>query len=68
MQLADLNSKPRGGKSLKDIIDRAIGVHLYLPPGSEHYKLLCLNIFLGSTQHGTPLNDKHSKSDDKRLL
>ena len=27
MQLYDLNSKPHGGKSLRDLIDPAIGVH-----------------------------------------
>ena len=40
MQLDDLNSKPHGGKSLRDPIDRAIGVHFYPPPRSEHYILL----------------------------
>ena len=31
MQLDDLNSNPRGGKSLRDIIDRAILDRLYPP-------------------------------------
>ena len=35
LQLADVNSKPRGGKSLKDLIDQSIGVEVYSPPGSE---------------------------------
>ena len=34
MQLVDLNSKRHGGKSLRDLIDRAILVCFYLPPGS----------------------------------
>ena len=33
MQLSDLKSKPHGGKSLRNIIDRAIGSRLYPPPG-----------------------------------
>ena len=34
VQLADLNSKTHGGKSLRDIIGRSIGILLYLPPES----------------------------------
>ena len=49
MQLADLNSKPHGGKSPRDIIDRVIGVCFYPPPESENYKLLSLNRFHYST-------------------
>ena len=37
MQLVDLNSKPHGRKSLRNLIDRAIGTIVYLPPGSLHY-------------------------------
>ena len=40
MQLSDLNSKTHTGKSIRDIINCLIGVLLYLPPGSENYKLL----------------------------
>ena len=29
MQLAELNYKPHGGKSLRDLIDHAIGVCFY---------------------------------------
>ena len=36
MLLADLNSKPHGRKSLRDLIDRAIDVYFYPPPGLEH--------------------------------
>ena len=39
-QLADLNYNPNGGKSLQNIIDHAIGVQLYPPPGSLHYQHL----------------------------
>ena len=45
MKTSGLNSKPHGGKSLRYIIDRAIGVHFYHTLGSEHYKLLCLDHF-----------------------
>ena len=50
MQLSDLNSKPRGGKSLRNIIYRAIGSHFYPPPVSVHYKLLFLKQFHGTTR------------------
>ena len=36
IQLADLNSKPDGVKSLQNLIDHAIGAQLYPPPGSLH--------------------------------
>ena len=42
MQLADINSKPHGGKSLQNIIDRAISFRFYPPPVSLHYQQLCL--------------------------
>ena len=51
IQLSDLRSKPHGVQSLRDIIDREVGVRLYSPPGSEHYKLLFLNRFHKSTHH-----------------
>ena len=34
MQLSDLNSNTHGEKSLRDLIDRAIGVRFYPLPGS----------------------------------
>ena len=68
MQLANLNSKFHGVKILRDIIDCAIGVRFYPPPGSEYYKLICLDRFHGSTCHQTPSNDKHIKNDEKRVL
>ena len=34
MQLVDLHSKPHGVKILRDIVDRAIGSHVYPPSGS----------------------------------
>ena len=67
MQLADLNSKPCGVKRHRDIIDRAIGINLYPPTESEHYKLLRLNKFHGSTYHQTPYNDKHRKKIDNTV-
>ena len=45
MQLADLNSKPHGGKSLQNIINCAIGFQFYHPPGSLHYQQLRLGQF-----------------------
>ena len=45
MQLADLNSKPRGGKSLQNIIYCAIGVQMYPLPGSLQYQQLRLGQF-----------------------
>ena len=38
-QLSDINSKPRGGKIIRDIINQSIGVCFYPPPWSENYKL-----------------------------
>ena len=43
MQLADLNSKPYGGKVLINQIGSAIGAHFYPSIGSEHYKILFLD-------------------------
>ena len=45
MKLADINSKPRGEKSLRYILYRAIVVRFYPPPGSYHYKLLGIERF-----------------------
>ena len=42
MQLYYLNFKPHGGKSLRCIIYRVIGVFLYPPPGYEHHKKIFL--------------------------
>ena len=61
MQLDDLNSKPYGGKGLRDIIEGAIGVCFCPPPESEHYTLLRLDRFHVSTHYQTPSNDKHRK-------
>ena len=60
MQLSDLNYKPQIGKSLRNIIDRAIGTRFYTPPESLHYQLLFLGQFCG-TDH---INcDKKKKTD-----
>ena len=64
MQLADLNSKPHGGKILRDLIDHKIGVRFYLTPGSEHYRILRLNNFHASTH----INDNHSNYDNKKMM
>ena len=49
MKLADLNSKPRGGKGLRSIIDCALVAFLYPNPVSEHYKLLFLYQLYGTS-------------------
>ena len=49
MQHADLNSKPHGGKILRNIIDHAIDAQLYTPPGSLNYEILRLVQFHGPT-------------------
>ena len=63
MQISDLNSKPHGGKSLRDIIYRAIGVCLYPPPVSYYYKLLCIYRFRGSTR----TNGKHINNNEEKI-
>ena len=50
MQLSDLSSKPHGGKSLQNIIDRAIRARLYPPSVSLHYKQLHLDQFHDPTR------------------
>ena len=60
MQLADIISKPRDGKGPINIIDRAIGACFYLPPGSNRYKLLCLDQFYGPSYINC---DQNKKSD-----
>ena len=67
IQLADINSKTCGVKGLIDIIDRAIGFRFYPPPVSEHYKLLRLNRFYGSTHHQISLHDKCIKVYQNRV-
>ena len=63
MQPADLKSKPRCGKGLRDLIYRAIGVCFYPPPGSEHYKLIILERFHGSNC----INDKRRNNDETKV-
>ena len=58
MQLSDLNSKPRDGKNLRDLINRKIGFRFYSPPGSEQYKLFRLDKLHGSTH----INDNHKNN------
>ena len=63
IQLADLNSKPHGGKILRDIADRAIGVRFYSTPGLKHYKPLRLDRFCGSTH----INVNHRNNDEAKV-
>ena len=64
MQLADLNSKPHGRKSLLNIIDRSIGVRFYPPPGSLHYQQL----LLGEFQEPNHINcEKNKKIEIKKI-
>ena len=62
MQLADLNSKPHGGKILRDLIYRVIGVCFYPPPVSEYHKILLLDRFHG-TSH---INNSHRKNNEMK--
>ena len=39
MKVSDLNYKPHGGRSLRDLIDLEIGVRFYPPQGSKNHKL-----------------------------
>ena len=64
MQLVDINSKYHGGKILRDIIDCAIGFHFYYIPGLEHYKLLFLDRFHGSTH----TNDNHINNNENKII
>ena len=57
MQLSDLNSEPHVRKSLRNLIDRTIGVCFYPPPVSQNHKLLCLDKF----HEYTHINDNHRK-------
>ena len=63
MKLAD-PSNPRGGKSLSNLIDCAIGSCFYPPPGSEHYKLLWLDRFHGPSH----TNNNQEKKSDNRMM
>ena len=63
IQLADLNSKPQGRKSFRNIIDRTIGVQFYPPIGSLHYHQLFLASFMIQL---TPIVSKKKKSEIKR--
>ena len=49
LQLSELNSKPHGGQSLRDIIYHVIGTHLYPTTGSGHHTLPHLDKFHGPT-------------------
>ena len=60
MQLSDLNSKHHGGKSLQNIIDRAIRVLFYPPLVSLHYHKLRMGHF----HEPTHINCEQKKKSD----
>ena len=60
MQLADLNSNPCGGKSLRDIIGRSIGTRFYPHLGSEHQKIFWLKQFYGTSY----INNNQEENND----
>ena len=62
IEFNDLNYKPHGGESLRDLIDHAIGNHFYPPSGYDHHKLLCLEKLHGRTHHQL---DSHDNTDKK---
>ena len=62
-QLDDLNSKPNAGKSLRDIIGHRIEFCFYYPPGSEHYKIFCLEKFHGPSH----IKDNHRKNNETKF-
>ena len=61
IQFANINSKPHGRQSLRDIIDKTISVFFYTTLGSKHYNLLRLNRFHGYTHHQAQINHKPTK-------
>ena len=58
MQLYDLNSKPHGGQSIRNLNDCAIGVRFYPPPGSKYHTLLSFEKLYGPTHHQTNTREK----------
>ena len=63
MQFAELNSKPNGRKSLRNLIDRSIGSHFYPSPRLVHHQLLRLDQFHEPTHINYELK---KKSDIKK--
>ena len=63
MKLADINSKPHGGKILRDLIERLIVYRFYPPTGLKIYKLFLLDQFHGPSH----INDNHMKKNDTTL-
>ena len=64
MQLANLNSKTHGRKSLRYFIDRSIGYHIYTPQVSVNYRFLFLDQFLGPSH----INFDQKKKSDIRIM
>ena len=64
MQLAELNYKPHGGKSLLNIIYRSTSAQLYPPPGSLHHHQLCL----GQFHDPTYINCEQKKNSDIKKI
>ena len=62
LQSADINTKPHGGPDLKSMLLPLIGFQHYPPKGSEHYKLLQLDIYnISSTRTSQRLSLKQDK-------
>ena len=58
IKLAELNYKNHGGKSLRDLVDCAVGECFYNPPGSDHHKLICIDRFHITTPRQVHSRDK----------
>ena len=64
MQLADINYKLYVGKSLRYIVDRAIGIRFHPPLESKHYKIIWLDRFHGYTNHQMQPHDKPEQNNE----
>ena len=68
IQLADLNSKPHDSPTLCNLIDYAIGTHLYPPLGSGHNKILLLDKFHGPTHRQKNPHGKTNREKENVLI
>ena len=55
--VADKNSKPHGGRTLQEKHMTNVRFYFYPPPGSEHHRLLQLDLFDIGTHRGSFLKD-----------
>ena len=62
MYLSDLNSKPHGGKSLRDLVGTTICTCFYPTSGLAHHKLLRLDQFHNYTHCQITLDSKTIKN------